>query len=615
MRENQEEDRRLLLFRILLAVLFVVLVGRLYYLQVYSYQKFKELSKGYRTSVIPIRAPRGKIYDRDKKVLVSNRLAYSVSIIPAEIDKLDLVLKRLDEIINLNVKKTKEKLKNASTNKPIILERDIDRKELILLEENKDEIPGLLIEKTPIREYIDQNFASHVLGYLSEISGAELKEREDYSLGDLIGKTGLELRYEEYLRGKKGKKLIEVNNLGQKVRTLGIKKPTPGYNLVLNLDYQLQKEVEQLLKSEIEKLIKLAKQDKDISQPPSGGAVIITNPKNGSILAMASYPDYNPEQFLTEITKKEWKKLNNSYTQPLLNRAVSTSAPSGSIFKIVTGSASLEELGITAKTKFYDPGYYKTGGVKFRNWYPGGQGEINFVDSIAWSNNTVFFKLGHRLYKKDKTLLQEYAREFGLGDKTQVDLPNEATGLVPGPAWRKKYFEKRENQIWYPGYTINLSIGQGNLRVSPIQLVNLVSAVANGGKLYQPLVVDKIVDSQGKVVKDIKPKLLNEIPVSKSHLKIIKKGMVGVTSYGTARSVFKDIPIKVAGKTGTAQTGRNRPNHGWFAGFAPADDPKIAITVFIEYGASSANTLPIAKGIIKEYFDLNNNFKSDKSAS
>jgi penicillin-binding protein 2 len=264
----------------------------------------------------------------------------------------------------------------------------------------------------------------------------------------------------------------------------------------------------------------------------------------------------------------------------------------------------MEELGVTADTEFYDPGYYETGGVRFQNWYPVPQQEISFVDAIAWSNNTVFFELGHRLYKEDKTLLQKYAREFGLGQKTEVDLNNEAQGLVPDPQWRKEKFNNREDQIWYPGYTINLSIGQGNLRTSPIQLLNLVCGVANGGKLYQPLLVDKIVSPEGEVVKDLEPKLLNEIPVEKETFSVITEGLKGVTSYGTAEDAFKGFPLAVAGKTGTAQTGRDRANHGWFTGFAPADDPEIAVVVFIEYGSSSSYTLSIAQGVLAEYFDL-----------
>ncbi|MBM7556184.1 penicillin-binding protein 2 [Halanaerobacter jeridensis] len=621
--KRKKDNKRIYYFGIGLLILFLILGIKLYHLQIYKYDKFRSLSEGNRTAVIPISPPRGYIYDRNKKVLVSNKLTYTLSVIPDKVENLDNLSNELSQIVDLSQTEIREKINSNSSTEPVKIKRDISREVLILLEENKSELPGLIIEETPIREYVYKDLASHVLGYVGEISAAELKKYSSqiYSSRDIIGKTGLELFYEKYLRGEEGAKLIEVNNLGQKVKTLAVEEPTQGNSLILNLDYDLQKFAEKTLQQQIQKLTERAKKnqkkpqeelDEDaITKPPKGGSVIISNPDDGSILAMANYPSYDLSLFSGPISNKKWQQLNQNPLHPLLNRATNTSAPSGSIFKIVTAGAALEELGIEKDDMFYDPGYFKVGGVEFKNWYPGGQGDISFVDAIAWSNNTVFFKLGYRLYKKDKTLLQSYAHEFGLGSKTQIDLNNEAKGLVPGPKWRKNYFDKRANQIWYPGYTINLSIGQGNLRVSPIQISSLINSVANGGQLYQPLLVDKIIDPQGEVVKNLKAKLFNEIPVSDEHLKIIKQGLKGVTTYGTARRSFSELPVTAAGKTGTAQTGSNRPNHGWFAGFAPVDDPEISIVVFIEYGSSSSNTLPIAKNIIKEYFDTQSEKKAE----
>jgi len=599
-------EKRLIPFMLILVAIFLLLIARLYYLQIYQGQRFKELSEGNRTSLRSISAPRGRIYDKNGKVLVSNKLAYTLSIIPEDVEDLDGILEKLNQIMGLDIALAHEKIEKAAKGKTVRLKRNISHEELVLLEENKSELPGVILEETPMREYVYDKLASHVLGYVGEISASELENLSEkgYNVGDIIGKTGLELYYEKYLRGKEGRELVEVNNVREKIRTLGIEEPIAGYDLVLNIDAQLQENVERILAQELDLLTEQAKEDEDIIEPPRGGAVIVTNPYDGSILAMASLPDYNPNLFVGGISQKDWTRLSTDPKKPLLNRAISTSAPSGSIFKIVTGVAGMEELGVKADTEFYDPGYYKTGGVTFRNWSDVGRGKLDFLEAIAWSNNPVFFQLGHQLYKKDRTVLQEYARKFGLGEKTEVDLNNEATGLVPDPEWRRSYFKNNEDKIWYPGYSINLSIGQGNLRTSPIQLVNLVSAVANGGKLYQPLLVDKIVDRDGKLIKDLEPKLLNELSLSKDTLDTIQKGIKAVTTYGTARRTFEDLPITIAGKTGTAQTGKGRPNHGWFAGYAPADNPEIAIVVFIEYGTSSGNTLPIAKEIIKDYFDL-----------
>ncbi|WP_051412018.1 penicillin-binding protein 2 [Halonatronum saccharophilum] len=604
-RSNNNSDRLFSLF-IVIVLSFFILAARLYYLQIYKGNIFKDLSEGNRTTVRVIEAPRGRIYDRNERVLVSNKLVYSVAVIPSKVNDLDNISSILSEILEISYEEILNKLSEADSRDTVLIKRDISQKELIMLEEIKREMPALIIDQIPTRDYINDNFASHLLGYIGEISRAELIRFTDsnYRIGNLIGKTGLELTYESYLRGKEGRSLIEIDNRGQKIRTLGVESPTPGYDLILNLDYDLQASAESLLKGQIESLIEEAKKDEEITLLPTGGSVIVSDPNDGSILAMANYPDYNPNLFVNGISSDDWLALSNNPRRPLMNRAISTSAPPASVFKIVTGVAGIEELGIEGNTEFYDPGYYQTGGVRFGNWYTGGQGNIDFIDSMAWSNNTVYYKIGHQLYNKDRNLLQSYAREFGLGSKTGIDLHNESSGLVPDPEWRMNHFQRREDTIWYPGYTINLSIGQDNLRTSPIQLANIVNSIANGGKLYQPLLVDKIINSDGEIVKDLKPELLNELPVSKNSIDIMREALESVTQYGTARNVFADMPISVAGKTGTAQTGSNRPNHGWFAGFMPAEDPEISVVVFIEYGISSGNTLPIAKGVIREYFDL-----------
>ncbi|MFO7819923.1 MAG: penicillin-binding protein 2 [Halanaerobacter sp.] len=626
---KKKDNNRIYYFGIAMLIIFLILGIKLYYLQIYKYNKFRELSEGNRTAVIPISPPRGYIYDREQKVLVSNKLTYTLSVIPDKVENLTKLINKLSQIIDLSKAEIREKIdsdKNSSNenNSPIKIKRDISQRVLILLEENKSELPGMIIEETPIREYVYNDLASHVLGYVGEISANELEKysEQKYSSRDIIGKTGLELYYEEYLRGEAGAKLIEVNNLGQKVKTLAVEEPTQGNSLVLNLDYDLQEFAQKTLKKEIEELTKLAKKnqkkpqeelDEDaVIKAPQGASVIISDPDDGSILAMANYPNYDLSLFSGPISNQKWQQLNRNPSHPLLNRATNTSAPSGSIFKIITAGAALEELGVKKDDMFHDPGHFEVGGVKFKNWYSGGQGDIDFVDAIAWSNNTVFFKLGYELYKKDRTLLQSYARQFGLESRTGIDLNNEAEGLVPDPEWRKNHFDKRANQTWYPGYTVNLSIGQGNLRASPIQISSLINSVANGGQLYQPLLVDKIVDSQGQVVKNLESKLYSEIPVSEQHLEIIKDGLKGVTTYGTAKKEFSEVPFTVAGKTGTAQTGGNRPNHGWFAGFAPVDEPEISVVVFIEYGTSSSNTLPIARNIMKKYFNAESDKKPEK---
>ncbi|ADL12102.1 penicillin-binding protein 2 [Acetohalobium arabaticum] len=604
MAKKDKFNQRLRYLRIIIVILFMILAGRLFFLQILSGNKYQKLANGNRIHVREIKAPRGKIKSKDGKILVSNRLAYTVSILPDKINnELEATLEKLSRFLDMGIDELEAKVNGDVDSKSVVLKRDISQRELVILEENKSELPGVIINKIPVRDYVYDQLGSHFLGYVGEISAAQLERYQDsgYKVNDIIGKTGLELEYEEYLRGNDGKKQLEVNSLGQKKQTLGIKQPTSGNDLILNIDSELQKIVQQHLKDGLERLQNKAKEDDEIPEPPTGGAVVALDPNTGEVLALSSAPNYDLSLFSGGISSKNWKKLNSDPQRPLLNRAISRTPPSGSIFKLVTGTAAIEELGVTADSEFYDPGYYQVADTKFKNWLTGGQGNLDFIDAIAFSNNTVFYELGHKLYKQDKNLLQEYAKEYGLGKKTGIDLPNEKDGLVPSPAWREEHFTKHINKVWLPGYTINLAIGQGNLKTTPIQLANLISAIANGGTIYSPQIVDRIVGHQNQVVKDYKPQILNELSVSDSTLEILQTGMEGVTTYGTAGSFFEDLSITVAGKTGTAQTNSNRSNHAWFAGYAPVDNPQIAIVVFIEYGSSSRNTLPIARQILEDY--------------
>ena len=603
MLNDKKDIKRILNFKIIIIILFIVLLGRAFYLQVYLADEYKRLSEQNRTSTRLISAPRGRIYDRNNEIIVSNKLAHTVSIIRREANQRTIY--ELSDILNIPIDYIIDRIDNSEDD-IVRIKSNISREELILLEEIKNELTGVYIEQMPIRDYVYGSLAAHVLGYLGEISADELKnlEGQGYNSRDIIGKTGVERIYEEYLRGDSGSEQIEINNLGQKIRSLDIEEPQSGDDLILNLDYQLQQRAEDLLEEQLIALKHEAEEDDEIQGAPQGGAVIVSDPNDGSILAMASMPDYDLSKFLTGMSGEEWQRLYQNSEMPLLNRAISTSAPPGSIFKIVTGLAAMEELGVKADDEFYDKGYYELSGVRFSNWYPNGQGEIDFVDSIAWSNNTVFYQLGHQLYQKDQVLLQDYAREFTLGSRSEIDLNNETTGLIPDPDWRRNFFSNLEDRIWFPGYTINLSIGQGNLRTSPIQLINLINAIANQGVIYRPRIVDRIVSQSGELIMENQAEVLNELEADAETIETIKEALLGVTTYGTARNTFNDFPISIAGKTGTAQTGAERPNHGWFAGFAPAENPEISVVAFIEYGHSSANTLPIVRGILKEYFDV-----------
>lgn len=610
-------DRHRLL-KLLLLFIFTALIARAAYLQILNGDYYYQLSEGNRTSVRPINAPRGKIYDSRGEVIVSNRLTYNLYLMQNEIPPASSVKNILSKLASLSSLSENRLLSNLSSSaqqsvaEPVLLARHLQKKDMVIIAENKDILPGLLVKESSLRDYIYPEYLVHATGYIGEINRNELvsftKQGYDYSGGDFVGKSGLEKEYEFYLDGKNGAEQIEVNSLGEKIKTIGIKQPISGDSLVLNVNFKLQKSAEEILQKNYQALRKAAAADEDRPMP-TGAAAVVLNVKNGAVLAAASLPDYNLNLFAKGISNADYKKLINDPLRPMVNRYIMSAVPPGSIFKLVTGTAAMKELGVKGDTTFYDSNgrfYIPNWSRPFRNWNPYGEGKLDFIKSIARSNNIVFYELGYELYKEFKgEKLAEYAQKYGLGSKTGIDLPGEKSGLVPTDRWKKNNLD----QGWYPGDSVNLSIGQGSLLTTPIQIADLIATVANEGKSYQPQLVDKIIDSQGNLVKDIKPLLNIDLSqeIDQNIFKTLKQGMHDVVNknYGTAYRHFKKFPITVAGKTGTAQTSGSA-NHGWFGGFAPYQNPEIAVVVLIENSGSSAYSIPIAREIMAYYFGLRN---------
>ena len=618
-------EDRIKIFKIILLIIFAILILRSSQLQIIKGDYFYNLSEGNRTSFRPISAPRGKIIDREGEILVSNKLSHDLYLLPNEIPPEIDIKSLIENIANLTSLKYESLLenyefskKNINNRNGLILKRNIDKENMVILLENSEELPGVLVRESSVRDYVYSNTASHIIGYVGEINKSELEKYStqgisSYNVQDMIGKSGLEKEYESYLKGVDGIRQIEVNNLGEKVQELGTKPPVPGNDIILNVDLDFQKETEKILKEHIERLIEEAENDSE-RYPPTGGSAIVLNPNNGKVLAMASYPDFDLATFTSGLSEKDYQELAANPLNPMLDRNTMAAVPPGSLFKLVTGTAAIEFLDVNAETEFEDKNglfYIPQWSRPFRNWHPGGEGKLDFTKAIARSNNIVFYKLGYRLYEQYRgEKLVQTALNYGLGSKTQIDLPEEKSGKVPDTPIN-------ENKSgWNPGDSVNLSIGQGGLLTTPLQLVNYISAIANKGTLYRPYLVDKIVNTNGKMVYNQQPKVLKELDYNKELFDILHEGMEEVTmsSYGTARSTFRDFPISVAGKTGTAQSGTTDVSHGWFGGFAPSDDPQIAVLIFIENGSSSSYALPIAGDIIKEYFNFEDESKEENTA-
>lgn len=594
--EDSFDNRKIKTVEKIFFVAMAILVLQSAFLQIIKGGYYAGISQKNYTKTIAIRSPRGIIYDKNHRQIIFNIPVFDLAVMPfdflGEKDKAEENITKLSEISNIDRDKLKSLIeKNKSTHQSVLILGSIKKEEALVMEEKIKDMAGVKLEKNAARDYVGDYYFSHIIGYSGKISEKELKQNPEYLPSDIIGKDGLELFYEKQLRGVYGEQKIEVDSLGNEIKTINNRDPVSGNNLVLNIDSDLQKKSYE----ELEKFISKAEVE--------AGAIVAINPKNGAILSLVSYPSYDNNLFAKGITNDEYNKLKNDKTSPFINRAISGEYPPGSIFKLLIGYAALQEKVISPAKTIEDKGVIHVGSRSYSGWTA--LGTVNLIRAISMSSNIYFYMVGGG-YGDIKGLgierIKKYANLFGLGDTVGIDLPGEKSGLVPDEQWKIS----AKNEKWYIGDTYNVSIGQGDVLATPLQIASYVSVIANGGKLFQPQVVDKIIDSEGNIIEDINPKIIRENFIDAENLKWIQNGMRENVISGSGVAL-KDLPFEAAGKTGTAQYYGNKKTHAWYVAYAPYKDPKIVIAVIVEGGGEGHTTaVPAAKEVLRWYFESRN---------
>lgn len=584
--------RRLEVLAIIAALVIVALVSRIFYMQIIEGDYYARLADGNRIRLIPAMAPRGLFYDRNGELLVSNRPGFTVSLLSMSGPVSQNVVDRLSVLLKVDKQEINNKIAQHTGFDPIHIKTDIGPEVIAVLEEQKDDFPGVVIEVQPIRNYVNLELAAHVFGYVSEINDAELDSRKNdgYRSGDIIGKFGLEKVYDKLLRGKDGGGQVEVDVTGKPVQILGKKEPIPGNNLILTIDEKIQKATEVAIDQQLYYL-----QTQTEFKRAKAAAAVVLNPQTGEVLAMVSRPAFNPNLFARGISYKDWKDINENPYYPLDNKAITGEYPPGSTFKIITGAAALEEGKVTPEEKILDTGKHWI--IPKVNADGEALGWINFKEALSHSDNVYFYEMGNRL---GIDLLEKYARKFGLGEKTGINLPYESEGLVANRKYKEKVFE----EDWYLAETFDAAIGQGFNLATPLQMASVLMQVANGGKRFKPYLVSSITDPSGKILQTFGPEQLGELTVSKPTMDLIRESLRDVAKEGTASFIFKNFPVPIAGKTGTSENPHGN-DHSWFVAYGPFDSPDIVVAVIVEqggYGATSA--VPIGKKILEAAFHI-----------
>ncbi len=577
-------------------LVFVFMLGiRVVFLTVIKGAYYQDVSKGNSVRSIIIKAPRGRIFDRTGVSLVNNVPSIDAVIIPADIPRDSMETKKIADVVStiLNINTAEvwtilESNANSKSLNPVLLKENIQHEQALELLEKGNNLPGISIEKTAIRDYVDGPIFAHVLGYEGKIKQSELDQNKGYLLTDYIGKQGIEKSYEKYLRGIHGSDQVEVDSMGNTKREIGIINPKPGSDLVMGIDAGLQKKLYDSINAVLEK-----------TKTSTASAVAI-DPKTGQILAMVSVPSFDNNLFANKISNEQYASLINNPDNPLFNRAISGEYPPGSTVKPAISVAALSEGIITPSTIINGlGGVLRLGSYSFGDWKAHAPSDVR--TAIAESNDIFFYTVGGgygNISGLGMDKMKKWYNNFGFGELLGIDIGGEASGLIPSEQWKKDVIKER----WSVGNSYHAAIGQGYVSATVLQLADYTASIANGGTLYKPQLVSQIKKSDGEVI-NIKPEVIRSNFVSQDILNVVREGMRKTVLAGTAQPL-KDMPVDIAGKTGTAQFGVGaKQEHGWFISFAPYDNPKIAMAVLVEgAGEGFTSALPVTKDVYQWYF-------------
>jgi penicillin-binding protein 2 len=654
---DQTESTRLRLafLGLMVVSLFVLLIARLWFLQVMAGEQYAAAAEGNAVRTLSVEPPRGRLLDRDGEPIVRNRYAQVISVQPGEIppERKQAVLSDLADLLGISVAELQARMQRSRVGpfRPRPVAIDVPTDIVFYIHENAStRFPGVYAERLPLREYPYGTLAAHLVGHLGEISADQLSEPQfkDYRSGDVVGWTGVERAYEPVLRGVKGRRQVLVNAAGKVLGNFTEEPPKPGGDVQLTIDLQAQEQVEQALARGIE----VAQRQHDKEEGPGrgglfkapAGAAVVLDPRNGEVIAMASFPTYSPAEFVGGVSQQYWNWLQdkeNAY--PLINRVIQASYPPGSVFKVVSTAAALQGGYVSRSSQLPCPASFEWNGSIYRNWQRRDSGSMDLATALEQSCDTIFYQLARSMWQDEQATprgqpvserLADQARRWGLGRDTGIDLPGERPGVVPGREWKHEFWKQARDgycvqaqrpdlgsytrrlytelcsprgAVWRGGDEVNMAIGQGDVQTTPLQVANLFAGIANQGTIMRPHVVRQIVHRNG-TREAVKPKPLVTLPISSGDLDYMEAGLARVTGpNGTAGAVFNGFGIPIAGKTGTAEFGKSKQPFAWFVGYntVPVNGAQYVAVVMVEEGGGGSQTAaPIVRHIFEDLFGL-----------